>query len=89
MTVVVAIAGWAGAAVLLGAYALVSARKLASDGASFQLMNVAGAAGLATHSASNGAWASAVVNLIWIVIGLAAAYRGSIRRTFARRRRAR
>lgn len=72
MTAAIAIAGWSGAGTLLAAYALVSLRKLAGDGAAFQIMNIAGAAGIALNSGSNGAWASAVLNLVWIAIGIAA-----------------
>jgi hypothetical protein len=72
MTAAIAIAGWSGAGILLAAYALVSLRRLTSDGNAFQIMNIAGAAGIAVNSGSNGAWASAVLNLVWIAIGLAA-----------------
>ena len=50
--------GWAGAALLLSAYALVSTNRLAGGGITFQLMNLAGAAGLAANSAVNDAWPS-------------------------------
>jgi hypothetical protein len=73
MSAAIAIAGWSSAALLLGAYALLSMRKLESDGTTFQIMNGIGAAGLATNAAANGAWASTVVNILWIAIALAAA----------------
>jgi hypothetical protein len=79
MTAAVEIAGWSGAGVLLVAYALVSLRRLTGDGNAFQIMNIAGAAGIALNSGSNGAWASAVLNLVWIAIGLVALARGSRR----------
>ena len=63
---VIAVVGWAGAALLLGAYALVSAGRLAGGGLTFQLMNLGGAAGLAINSAVNGAWPSVALNLVWI-----------------------
>jgi hypothetical protein len=66
---VVAAVGWGGAALLLGAYALVSAGRLAGGGITFQVMNLAGAAGLATNSAVNGAWPSVALNLVWIGVG--------------------
>ena len=75
VTVVIAIAGWTGAALLLAAYALVSLRRIAASAPAFQLANIVGGSGVALHSASNGAWASAVLNLIWIAIGLAALVR--------------
>ena len=66
---VIAVVGWAGAALLLGAYALVSAGRLAGGGLTFQLMNLGGAAGLAINSAVNGAWPSVALNLVWIAVG--------------------
>jgi hypothetical protein len=66
---IVAAVGWAGAALLLGAYALVSAGRLAGGGLAFQLMNLAGAVGLAVNSAVNGAWPSVALNLVWIAVG--------------------
>jgi hypothetical protein len=72
MSIAIQIAGWSGAAVLLAAYALTSWHKLASDGSAFQIMNISGAAGIALHSGDRGAWASALLNLVWIAVGLAA-----------------
>ena len=66
---VIAVVGWVGAALLLGAYALVSAGRLAGGGLTFQLMNLGGAAGLAINSAVNGAWPSVALNLVWIAVG--------------------
>jgi hypothetical protein len=43
MSAAIAIAGWSSAALLLGAYALLSMRKLESDGTAFQLLNGVGA----------------------------------------------
>lgn len=66
-----------GAALLLGAYALVSTNRLAGGGVTFQLMNLAGAAGLAANSAVNGAWPSVALNVVWIAVGVAALFRHS------------
>lgn len=79
MTAAVEIAGWSGAGVLLVAYALVSLRRLRGDGVLFQIMNILGAAGIALHSGTNRAWASVVVNLVWIAIGLVALARRAAR----------
>lgn len=79
MTAAIEVAGWSGAVVLLAAYALVSLRRLAGDSNAFQIMNVAGAAGIAVNSGSNGAWASATLNLVWIAIGIAALARRAAR----------
>jgi hypothetical protein len=79
VTAAIAIAGWSGAAVLLAAYALLSLRRLTGDGNAFQIMNIVGAAGIALNSGSNGAWASATLNLVWIAIGVAALARRASR----------
>lgn len=68
-TVIVNVAGWLGMALLLGAYALVTAGRLPGTGLTFQLMNLAGGALLMVNSAWYGAWPSAVLNLVWVVIG--------------------
>ncbi|MFI5845879.1 hypothetical protein ACIA8K_39870 [Catenuloplanes sp. NPDC051500] len=68
-TSIITILGWAGAGVLLLAYALVSAKRLAGDGWQFQLLNLAGGLALAINSAWSGAWPSAVLNIVWVAIG--------------------
>jgi hypothetical protein len=79
--VLIEAAGWSGAIVLLAAYVLVSLRMLRGHGAAFQVMNITGAAGVAVHSASNSAWASVALNLVWIAFGLAALARRAARST--------
>ena len=70
MKIAVEVIGWAGAALLLGAYALLSAGKLRSESVTYQLMNVLGSAGFIVNSGWNGAYPSAAMNFIWIGIGL-------------------
>lgn len=70
VTVLIEVVGWAGAALLLTAYALVSAERLAGGGWLFQVMNLAGGLGLAVNSAARGAWPSVGLNVVWIVVGL-------------------
>ena len=79
MTAAIEVAGWSGAGILLAAYALVSLRRLTGDSNAFQIMNIVGAAGIALNSGSNGAWASATLNLVWIAIGIAALTRRASR----------
>jgi hypothetical protein len=78
---VVATLGWVGAALLLVAYALVSRRRLEPNEPKYQLLNLFGGAGLAINSATQRAWPSVVVNIIWIGIGLFA-----LRRAMGQRR---
>ena len=79
MRAAIEIAGWSGAGALLAAYALVSLRRLKGDGVVFQIMNILGAAGIALHSGTNRAWASASLNLVWIAIGIVALARRASR----------
>ncbi len=70
MKTAVEVIGWAGAALLLSAYALLSAGRLRAESVRYQLMNVLGSAGFVVNSGWNGAFPSAAMNLIWIGIGL-------------------
>jgi hypothetical protein len=64
------LAGWVGVVALLGAYALVSARKLAGDAITFQILNLVGGALLIVNSFYYGAMPSVVVNVVWIGIAV-------------------
>ena len=70
MKLAVEVIGWAGAALILGAYALLSAGKLRAESVTYQLMNILGAAGFVVNSGFNGALPSAAMNVIWIGIAL-------------------
>jgi hypothetical protein len=69
------VAGWIGAALILLAYALLSAGKLQGQSRAYQLLNIAGAFGFVINSGWNGAYPSAAVNVIWMGIGFFALYR--------------
>jgi hypothetical protein len=73
--ILVEIAGWAGALLILGAYALLTAERVTSRSALYQLMNVGGAAGFIVNGLWHGALPSAVLNIIWMMIGAAALWR--------------
>jgi hypothetical protein len=66
------IAGWSGTVLILGSYALISSGKLQPRSALYQCMNLLGAIGLAINSGWNGAWPSAGLNLVWLVIAILA-----------------
>ncbi|HEY7859610.1 MAG TPA: hypothetical protein VIC82_14020 [Candidatus Nanopelagicales bacterium] len=68
MELAAVVLGWVGAVLLVGAYALLAARRLA-PGLLYHCMNIAGAAGLAFNCAVNGAWPSTALNVMWLVIG--------------------
>jgi len=63
-------AGWTGAMLILAAYILLSSGRLDGRSRTYQWMNVAGSAGFVVNSGWNGALPSAVLNAVWMVIGL-------------------
>ena len=62
--------GWAGAAALLAAYAMVSSKKLEGDSTAYQFLNIIGSLLLAVNTISYGAYPSSFVNMIWIGIAI-------------------
>ncbi len=81
MTVLIDIAGWIGMALLIGAYALVTTGRILGPSLRFQLMNLVGGALLMVNSAWYGAWPSAALNLVWVVIGTTGLVRARLRRS--------
>jgi hypothetical protein len=69
MTVAINVLGWIGAASLLGAYWLVSTRKVTGDSRTYQGMNLLGAVLVLVNSLYYGAYPSVGVNAAWIAIG--------------------
>ena len=67
--------GWTGALLILLAYGLLSAGKLNARSRSYQWMNILGALAFVINSGANGAYPSAVLNVVWIGIGLWALHR--------------
>jgi len=67
--------GWIGALSLIVAYASVSFRKMAADGALYQLMNALGSFLLIVNRVYYRAYPSAFVNVVWITIAVAARLR--------------
>ncbi len=70
MKFAIEVIGWTGAALILGAYALLSAGKLRAESLTYHLMNILGAAGFVINSGWNGALPSAAMNVVWIGIGV-------------------
>ncbi|RPJ05396.1 MAG: hypothetical protein EHM36_08355 [Deltaproteobacteria bacterium] len=69
------IIGWIGAAALLIAYGLVSARKTEGDSVLYQLLNLTGSGFLMVNSFYYGAYPSSGLNIVWVAIGLFALLR--------------
>ena len=68
-------AGWIGAALILLAYLLLSMGKLTGQSPLYQGMNIVGAAGFIINGWWHGALPSAVLNVIWMMIGGVALWR--------------
>jgi hypothetical protein len=62
--------GWIGAVGTVGAYAMVSQRRLSANSLRFQTINVACAAALSMSALSVHNWPSMMSNLVWMLIGL-------------------
>jgi hypothetical protein len=79
--VLVEVAGWVGALLILAAYVLVSAEKLTGRSPLFQWMNLLGATGFIVNGLWHGAIPSATLNIVWMAIAIFALWRiGRIRR---------
>lgn len=68
-------AGWIGAALILGAYLLLSMGRVTGQSALYQGMNVVGAAGFIVNGWWHGAIPSASLNIVWMAIGAIALWR--------------
>jgi hypothetical protein len=79
--IAVEVAGWTGASLILLGYLLITAGKLTGQSALYQWMNVAGAAGFIVNGWWHGALPSAVLNVIWLLIGAVALLRIGGRRS--------
>jgi hypothetical protein len=77
--VLINVIGWIGMALLISAYALVTASRIHATGRAFQLMNLFGGGFLMVNSAWYGAWPSAALNLVWVCIGTVGLVRARIR----------
>ena len=72
MQIAVEIVGWAGAALILLAYLLLSMGRVTGQSAAYQWMNVAGAAGFVVNGWWHGALPSTALNVLWMGIGIVA-----------------
>ena len=73
--IAVEVVGWAGAALILLAYLLLSAGKLTGQSLLYQGMNIVGAAGFVINGWWHGAIPSAALNVLWLLIGAIASWR--------------
>ena len=62
--------GWAGAAFLLVAYAMISSKKLEADSTAYQFLNIIGSLFLVANTIFYRAYPSSFVNVIWAGIAI-------------------
>jgi hypothetical protein len=55
---------------LLSAYLLLNARKVSANSRLYQWLNVLSGAGLIINSGWNGAYPSAAINVVWMLIAI-------------------
>jgi len=72
LDVLMEVVGWIGAVLILAGYALLTAEKVTSKSVSYQAMNVIGATGFIANGVWHKAWPSAILNIIWVGIGVVA-----------------
>jgi hypothetical protein len=70
MSTFITIIGTLGAVALLYGYGMVSMGKMSPDGLTYQVLNVVGAGTLALNTGYHAAWPSAILNLVWSLIGV-------------------
>ncbi len=78
-TLLIDILGWIGAAGLLIAYALVSAKRVEGDSTGYQLLNAVGSIFLMINTIHYEAYPSAFLNLFWLGVAIYA-----VRKTIVR-----
>ena len=78
--VLVEIAGWAGALLILLAYIAVSTGRLTGRSPAFQWMNLLGSAGFAVNGLWHGAIPSASLNMLWLCFAAGALMSIAVRR---------
>ncbi len=77
MGILIELAGWAGAVLILLAYLAVSTHRTRPESRAYQWTNILGAAGIMFNSWWNGALPSVGLNLVWMVIGFYSLFRGA------------
>ena len=75
VAIAVEVVGWAGAALILLAYLLLSAGRLTGQSLVYQGMNIVGAAGFVVNGWWHRAIPSAALNVLWLLIGAIASWR--------------
>jgi hypothetical protein len=72
LDILIEMAGWLGALLVLGAYLLVTTGRVSGKSALFQSMNALGSALFILNTWWHGAIPSMVLNIVWLAIGTVA-----------------
>lgn len=75
MKLLIDILGWVGSVEVILAYGLNSYQKIDSSSLLFQTLNLTGALFLIANTVYYGAFPSAVINVIWVLIAIPAIFR--------------
>mgnify|MGYP001357014038 CR=1 FL=1 len=75
MKLLIDILGWIGSIEVILAYGLNSYQKINSDSLTFQILNLTGAAFLIANTVYYGAFPSALINVIWVLIAIPAIFK--------------
>lgn len=67
--------GWLGAALLLGAYFLISSKRVDGRSKTYHLMNLGGGLSIAINSLVNSAFPSTALNAVWSSIAVYGLYK--------------
>jgi hypothetical protein len=70
--------GWVAAPLMLSAYLLLTAGKISGGSRIYHWLNVLSGAGFIINSGWNGAYPSAFINVVWMMIGLYGVFGRSI-----------
>jgi hypothetical protein len=67
---VIEIIGWVGASLMLLGYLLLTTGKVSSHSSRYQWLNIFAGAGFIVNSGWNGAYPSACINVLWVIIAV-------------------
>lgn len=70
MQILIEVVGWSAAVMMLTAYVLLNTGRVTSKSKIYQWLNVLSGAGFVINSGWNGAYPSAAINVVWMVIAL-------------------
>jgi hypothetical protein len=62
--------GWVAAAMMLWAYVMLTMGRMSGRSSSYHWLNILSGAGFIINSGWNGAYPSAFINIVWVLIGL-------------------